>query len=159
MAASNVKQASRKRIAVLICTQLKTDKAAPPPATSDATETNKHHATIREPQFTYHFTRPKGNPTPALITQEKAELLLTAAAITENTSWRLDGKIYGKNNINPPLAGISQGALIQFMGNAFLEELKRTTVNATPFALKEVASGVVHPVTKDIITKEVQETN
>ena len=39
------------------------------------------------------------------------------------------------------------------MGNAFLEELKRTAINATPTALDEVANGVVHPVTKEIITK------
>ena len=46
-----------------------------------------------------------------------------------------------------------QGALIQFMGNTFLEELKRTSINAIPTALEEVANGVVHPVTKETITK------
>ena len=61
--------------------------------------------------------------------------------------------MYGKTNINPPLAGISRGALNQFMGNAFLEELKETTINTTPATLEEVANGVVHPVTKETITK------
>ena len=39
------------------------------------------------------------------------------------------------------------------MGNAFLEELKKTTINATPTTIEEVANGVVHPVTKETITK------
>ena len=39
------------------------------------------------------------------------------------------------------------------MGDAFLEELKRSTINATPTILEEVANGVVHPVTKETITK------
>ena len=39
------------------------------------------------------------------------------------------------------------------MGNAFLEELKRISIDATPTALEEVANGAVHPVTKETITK------
>ena len=39
------------------------------------------------------------------------------------------------------------------MGNAFLEELKRTAISANPTTLEEVANGVVHPVTKETITK------
>ena len=81
------------------------------------------------------------------------EIQPTAATTTKSTSWKLDGRMYGKTNINPPLAGISRGALNQFMGNAFLEELKITTINATPTTLKEVGNGVVHPVTKETITK------
>ena len=65
----------------------------------------------------------------------------------------MDGRNYGKTNINPPLAGISRGALNQFMGNAFLEELKKTAISATPTTLEEVANGVVHQVTKETITK------
>ena len=42
------------------------------------------------------------------------------------------------------------------MGNAFLEELKKTQINATPLGLEEVANGVVHPVTKETITKYKQ---
>lgn len=62
--------------------------------------------------------------------------------------------VNGKININPPLAGISHGALIQFMGNTFLEELKRTAANITnPLALEKVANGAAHPVTKETITK------
>ena len=62
-------------------------------------------------------------------------------------------KNYGKFNINPPLAGISQGALMQSMGDAFLEELTQMLINATPVELEEVANGVVHPITKETITK------
>ena len=88
------------------------------------------------------------------ITQEETEPQPTAAATTRNVTWKLDGKNYGKTSINPPLAGISRGgSLNQFMGNAFLEELKRTTISATPTALEEVANGVAHPVTKETITK------
>ena len=39
------------------------------------------------------------------------------------------------------------------MGNTFLEKLKRMAISATPMALEEVANGVVHPVTKETITK------
>ena len=61
--------------------------------------------------------------------------------------------MHGKTNINPLLAGISWGALNQFMENMFLEELKRTVISATPTELEEVANGVVHPVTKETIIK------
>ena len=38
--------------------------------------------------------------------------------------------------------------------NSFaLEELRKTTINATPATLEKVANGVVHPVTKETITK------
>ena len=46
-----------------------------------------------------------------------------------------------------------RGALNQFMGNTFLEELKKTTINVTPTTKEKVANGVVHPVTKETITK------
>ena len=46
------------------------------------------------------------------------------------------------------------GALHQFMGNAFLDELKETVrINNVPVNIEEVANGVVHPVTKETITK------
>ena len=64
-----------------------------------------------------------------------------------------DDRIYGKPNINPPLAGISRRALYQFISNAFLDELKRTKINASPLAIVEVANGATHSVTKEIITK------
>lgn len=61
--------------------------------------------------------------------------------------------MYGRSNINPPLSGILKGALYQFMGNAFLEELKSKVTNAPPLELEEVVNGVVRPVTKETITK------
>ena len=42
------------------------------------------------------------------------------------------------------------------MGNKFLEELKKTKINASPHALEEVANGVVHLFTKETITKYKQ---
>ena len=40
------------------------------------------------------------------------------------------------------------------MGNAFLEEIKRTVkVNDIPLGPEEVSNGVVHPFTKETITK------
>ena len=45
------------------------------------------------------------------------------------------------------------------MGNVFLEELKRAAISATPTTLEEVANGVMHPVTKETITKYLQEVN
>ena len=59
-----------------------------------------------------------------------------------------DDRIYGKPNINPPLAGISRRALYQFISNVFLDELKRTKINASPLAIVEVANGAAYPVTK-----------
>ena len=79
-----------------------------------------------------------------------------AVTAIKPSSSRCYGKIYGRVSISPPLAGVSRGALHQFTGNAFLEEPKETKINASPLALEEVANGVVHPVTKETITKYKQ---
>jgi hypothetical protein len=43
------------------------------------------------------------------------------------------------------------------MGNAFIEEMRQTVeIYDTPFSPEEVANGVVHPVTKETITKYKQ---
>ena len=58
------------------------------------------------------------------------------------------------NLMSCPPAEISQGALNAFIGIVYMQELQQSMVNnATPSRLKEVANGVVHPVTKEIITK------
>ena len=45
-------------------------------------------------------------------------------------------------------------ALHQFIGNAFLRDMKRIVkVNYTTLGTEEVANRVVHPVTKETITK------
>ena len=137
----------------MIRTQLKIDKTTLTPTKLDVAAVNKYPSTVKAPQFTYHFTCSKGKTTPSPVTQYEVELQPTVAATTGNTSWRLDGESYKKTNVNPPLAGISQGALTQFMGDAFLEELKQTAINATPLELEEVANGVVNSVTKETITK------
>ena len=150
---NSAKHTSRKRIASPIKTQLAIDEVTSPPTKTNNKTTGKRRDTVEKPLFTYHAPCSKGKPTPVPVTQEEPELQPTAATTTKNASWKLDGRNYGKTSINPPLAGISRGGLNQFMGNAFLEELKRTTISATPTTLEEVASGVVHPVTKETITK------
>ena len=73
---------------------------------------------------------------------------------------------FGPNNINAAnncyagayLARISRGALNDFIGNAFLEELKISRVNGLkingdPNGIEHIANGVAHPVTKEITTK------
>ena len=45
-------------------------------------------------------------------------------------------------------------ALHQFIGNAFLQDMKRIVkVDDTTLGPEEVANGVVHPITKEAITK------
>ena len=103
---NSVKHASRKRIASLIRTQLKIDEATPPSTKMDNTTTSKRRDTVRELTFTYRVPFPKGKPSPAPVTQEKPEIQPTAAATTKNATWKLDGRVCGKTNINPPLASI-----------------------------------------------------
>ena len=126
-------------------TQLAIDEAMPPPTKTNNKTTRKRHDTVEQPLFTYHVPCQKGKPTLAPVTQDEPELQSTTAATTKNAAWKLDGRMYGKTNINPPLAGILREALSQFMGKVFFE--------ATPIALEEVANGVVYPVTKETITK------
>ena len=48
----------------------------------------------------------------------------------------------------------SRIAINIFMGNSYMQELQQSMANnATPSRLEEVANGVVHPVTKETITK------
>ena len=53
-----------------------------------------------------------------------------------------------------PPAGISQAVLNSFMSKSYMQELQHSMANnATLSGLEEVANGVVHPVTKETITK------
>ena len=53
-----------------------------------------------------------------------------------------------------PAVGISQAALNAFMGNEYLEELSHVAGrNLDPVDIEQIANGVVHPVTKETITK------
>ena len=88
------------------------------------------------------FVSQKRKPTSALITQEETEIQPAAGVAVGNTSWRCDSRIYGRATINPPIAGVSSEILRQFIGNAFLNELERADISASPFALQEVANGV-----------------
>ena len=54
----------------------------------------------------------------------------------------------------PRTAGIAGAELYQFIGNAFLQDMKQIVkVNDTTLGPEEVANRVVHPVTKETITK------
>ena len=54
----------------------------------------------------------------------------------------------------PPTAGISQAALTALMANKFLEELKQSMIKEVEQTdIEQVANGVVHPITKETITK------
>ena len=56
--------------------------------------------------------------------------------------------------ISCPPAGISQVALNTFMGNSYMQELRQSMANnADPIGHEEVANGILHPVTKETITK------
>ena len=53
-----------------------------------------------------------------------------------------------------PTAGISQAALIIVMGNEYLEELSHMTErHLDPVKIEQLVNGLVHPVTKETITK------
>ena len=58
------------------------------------------------------------------------------------------------NILSPRTAGISKAAFIKFIGNVFVDSLKErvkeSEANVHP---EHMANGVVHPVTKETITK------
>ena len=64
---NNAKNASRKRIASLIRTQLKIDETAQQPDKTSAATPNKRRDTVQGPKFTYHAPFPKGKPSPAPV--------------------------------------------------------------------------------------------
>ena len=68
--------------------------------------------------------------------------------------------IHTTNNLytGTRLAEISRGTLNNFMGNYFLKGLKTIRVNGHkinghPDGIEHIANGVIHPVTKETITK------
>ena len=143
---SSVK-ASRKRIASLVKQQIILDHALL--QRSGVNEAVKHQVKRTEPIFTYHSPYPKVNPEPAPITQDEED---PEQVSKPSTKLRCSPRI--KGFVSPHTAGIEVGALHQFMGNAFLEEMKlRVKINDTLLGPEEVGNGVVHPVNKETITK------
>ena len=56
--------------------------------------------------------------------------------------------------VSPLTSGIAVAVLHQFIDNAFLQDMKRIVkVNDTTLGTEEVENTVVHPVTKETITK------
>ena len=67
---------------------------------------------------------------------------------------RRSPRLQFNRSINVPVAGISQVALTAFMGMEYLEELSHMAGrNVDPLAIEQITNGVVHPVTKETITK------
>ena len=89
---NSAKHTSRKRIASLIRTQLKIDKATPPSTKTNNKMTHKLRDTVEKPIFSFHIPCPKSERTPAPITHEETEPQPTAAATKKNATWKLDGK-------------------------------------------------------------------
>ena len=82
-----------------------------------------------------------------MITQNEAAPTATAPP-TKRKSKRIN------HSTSPRPAGFVVAALQQFIGDAFIAEMRQTVeVYDTPFSQEEVANGVVHPVTKEHITK------
>ena len=119
---------------------------------------NEHHSVPAAHRYvplplticTYHSTSPKGKPAPAPITRDKEEPTEVTKLATRNL--RCSPRI--TSYVNPRTAGIAMTALHQFIGNALLQDMKRIVkVDDTTLGPEEVANGVVHPVTKETITK------
>ena len=67
---------------------------------------------------------------------------------------RRSPRLHFDQSIIVPAAGISQAALTTFMGMEYLDELSHMAGrNLDPQAIEQIANGVVHPVTKETITK------
>jgi hypothetical protein len=141
---NSIATASRKRIASLIRAQIKRDQARPRNSTNERT---RQEAPVVEPQFTYNFSNPKGNPVPT-ITQEEEPPPPKPLSNPKRRSRRING------STSPRSTGIYAAALHHFMGSAFLDKMKRTIeVNDNPLDPQEMANGVVYSVTKETITK------
>ena len=102
---NSAKHASRKLIASLIRTRLKIDEVVQQPTKMNNTTTDKRRDTTRDPIFTYHVPCSKGTPSPAPITQGNPETQPTAAATAKNATWEVDGRVYGKTDINHLVQG------------------------------------------------------
>ena len=58
------------------------------------------------------------------------------------------------HNKNPLTTGISQASLITFRDNLYIEEISNMArINLDPLEIEQIINGVVHPVTKETITK------
>ena len=89
------------------------------------------------PICTYHATSPKGKTASAPITQDKEEPTQVTKLATTNL--RRSPRITGY--VSPCTSGIAMESLHQFIGNAFLQDMKRTVkVDDTTLGPEEVAN-------------------
>ena len=148
---------SRKVLAALVDAQLDIDKLRGIHLITSTSNPDE--------QFTYHAPNPKGNPFPMpAITQDYNDDTLEPEVAYPDEHWeeeaakllprQLQRLMQTENVVSCPPVGISQAALNAFIGNAYMQELQQSMVNNdTPSGLEEVDNGVVHPVTKETITK------
>merc|ERR1712086_1066049 len=149
---------SRKVLAALVDAQLEIDKQQGIHLITPPSNPNE--------QFTYHAPNPKGNsfPMPTITQDYNDEDTLEPEVLYPDDQWeeeaadtlprRSQRLMQTSNFMSCPPAGVSQAALNAFIGNAYMQELQQSMANnATPSGLEEVANGVVHPVTKETITK------
>ena len=114
----------------------------------------------------YYAPSPKGLPTPmpAIAQDYEDDNTLKPKILYPDNQWegeaaevlprRLSHLMQTAKCMSCPPAGISQTTLNAFMGNSYIQELQQSIANiAYPSGLKEVANGVVHPVTKEMITR------
>ena len=121
----------------------------------------------------YKTSYPKRKPAPAPITQDSdrdsndehnahAGARPAPAKQAERRRlprFRQDCQSHQINTVNgntfasPPPAGITIGALNNFMGNIFMDTLKSRVKESESCDPEHVANGVVHPVSKETITK------
>ena len=84
---NSLNKASRNRIAMLVRIQQELEAAPPSLIAEGRTSTeNKVKRGSTTPQFSYQFTNPKGNSTPASVTKEDSKLDQAAIRVVEKTS-------------------------------------------------------------------------
>lgn len=117
--------------------------------------------------FTHYMPNQKGEPSDLLLIMQyypdndSVKLMFPCNADDEyrevekeNKLPRIYPQIPINASINPLTAGISQAALNAFLGNAYLDELSNMAgSNLGPVKIEQIINGVVHPITKETITK------
>ena len=121
----------------------------------------------------YKTPYPKGAPAPAPITQDSDSdsndehnthigarpAPAKRAERRRSSRFRQDCESHqinianGNTFVSLPSAGITIGALNNFMGNIFMDKLKGRVEECENCDPEHVANGVVHPVSKETITK------
>ncbi|KAL7530050.1 hypothetical protein ACHAXR_003283 [Thalassiosira sp. AJA248-18] len=147
-ARNSTKKASRKQIQTLIDIQRQQDNQA---NINGEIEQRTYKLPQAKSYITYHIPTPKSSkPSPIPITQDEEDDFTTEDQPVEPT--RRSHRLHQQST---RLASISQHAFHSYIGNAILSN---ATQNLPPDSIfhtniEEFANGVVHPETKETITK------